>query len=337
MRPLATIVWTAALVLESGAAFLWAGQGGAWSPWALAAHLAAAAFLAAPACLGGRGARRRVLAGCQAVVLLLVPVLGLVLAAWMGLRVGLSRPAGVGTAYREYVAWRESRVRRVEDEGEAAGRIRRGLSVISLDEVLTSGEFAQKRLLIERLARRSDRDSVRLLQRALRDTHPDIRTYAAGGLARIEARVTEEVQRAEAAAARDPESAETRARLGNRYFDMASLGLLDEATRRYYLERSVRALSEAIDRDTTQARALVRLGEALLALGQGARALRYLDLAVELEPASARALCLRAEAHFHAGSMARMQEDARAALALGAGEEDVWETLRWLTDEPTRA
>ena len=243
-----------------------------------------------------------------------------------------SRFRGVHRDYQEEIALLDS-PDSILKEGldRLLFRLRGKMDLQPLSELLDGSDFRLKRLVVERLGERPSPDSVRLLRKALHDSHPDIRFYAAGALSRMEGRVADEIREAELQSAKEESSATAQTYLGNRYYEYVYLGLLDPATRLYYLDRAIEAFRRAVQVDPAREDILLRLSRALVDRKSWPEALEILNRVLDRNPECAEALLYRAEVYLSLRQVESALRDCETIVARGPVPETVGETLSWLT------
>src|SRR5207248_9444414 len=117
----------------------------------------------------------------------------------------------------------------------------RDLQIQPLVDILRQPNSDLKRAAIAMLGRRGSREAMRLVQGALTDPDPDVRSDAAVTLSRLE----DDFNRAlSEAAVQMEESADVAARYADLCFRYASSDLLDQASSRYYLAQARDALHQ---------------------------------------------------------------------------------------------
>ncbi len=178
---------------------------------------------------------------------LLLPFMGPPLA--IGL-VRKSRSEGVENShqvmerYKDHVKPRIPEYERSLFTGEFDRDLARKLDLESYRDVLRHGGTDQKRSALFRLAELGQPHHLALIRNCLEDDDQEVRLYAYGELDRLVRGHEDRVARGRAGAREAPGDAIAHLELAGAHFDLASSGVLDQATARFHLRAAARSAKD---------------------------------------------------------------------------------------------
>ena len=202
----------------------------------------------------------------------------------------------------------------------------RDLQIQPLVDILRQPNSDLKRAAIAMLGRRGSREAMRLVQGALTDPDPDVRSDAAVTLSRLEDDFNRALSQAAAQGLDSPHGAERYAGLCYRY---ATSDLLDAATSRYYLTQARDALQQVTALQPERAEVWTDLARVHYDLGEEAAARQALDRAQALRPGHVASYLLGMEMAFDARDWDRLAAYAHQGLLAAGDEHEDRELLRW--------
>ncbi len=206
--------------------------------------------------------------------------------------------------------------------------IRQKLDVESFSDILRSDNFNLKRSVIEILARKDDKDSIKLLKSALKDPDPEIRFHASTGLCKVGESFQKRILALQEEFKLDTGSFETNLLLAKEYFSFCRSRLVDSGTQKFYLDKGLESINRALKIKPDNVDALLVLGKIKIETQEYQDALKQLDKAYSLDEDNWNVLIWRCEANFYLGRFDQIKKDCRAVSNL----KPVWDSVGKVTN-----
>ncbi len=160
----------------------------------------------------------------------------------------------------------------------------RELEIEPFKDILMSKNTALKIGAIHKLSKLPTRESVQLLQTALKDEEADVKLMTTKALSIIEETLYEEISILEGNVKQNSKDMKLRTRLGNAYLRYANLGILDPLTQRYYFQKTIYEFLILLQQNPKDTQTLLLIGKMFLKLPNYQKAIEFFKHASRLEP-----------------------------------------------------
>ncbi len=248
-----------------------------------------------------------------------LPLLGMFMAAvmdWMTHRTG---KRGVFDEFKDYVKMNAARFHGEAATGEAILAADR--STQPLVDIIADADPPALRAAIERLSLHNDPHTIQTLRGFLSSEEDAVRLQASASLSRIEARLNDAVFHAKERADLDP-TATRRIELAESYRRLCQSGLLDDMTRRHYLQRACEQYEAVLETNGQYLEAVTGYAQILIERGNEDRAVEVLEPAVEQRPDDAPLRRLLCHAYFGLGRYREIRDTLTVRADLAPAESE---------------
>jgi len=194
--------------------------------------------------------------------------------------------------------------------------IRQRLDVESFSDILHGDNFNLKRSVIEILAQKDDRESIKLLKFALKDSEPEVRFHASAGLRLVGETFQRRIFALQEEYNLDTSNNEISLLLAKEYFRFCRSRLADISTQQFYLNKSLESIIGALKIKPDDVTALLVLGKIKIEMEDYRDAVEQLNKAHKLDESSWEVMIWRCEANFYLGEFDKIKEDCEAVAKL---------------------
>ncbi len=204
----------------------------------------------------------------------------------------------------------ESVMESEEDIDDDANQfIRQRLDVESFSDILRGDNFNLKRSVIEILAQKDNKDSIKLLKLALKDSEPEIRFHASAGLRRVGETFQKRIFALQEEYNLDMNNFGINLLLAKEYFSFCRSRLVDVSTQKFYLNKGLESIIRAIELKPDDVNALLTYGKIKIEMEDYKDAVTQFNKAHRLDKSNWQVLIWRCEANFYLGKFDKIKKD----------------------------
>ncbi len=169
-------------------------------------------------------------------------------------------------------------------EQEWSERLLEELDIEPFVDILKRGDIELKKGVISKLADIANPISIKLLKLALSNIDAEVRLMASKALSGLEEEMLDDILTTQIAAERDHKNVTAQNELGHMLYRYANVGLLDQATQKFYFEKSIHAYLSSLQVNSKQEDILMLVGEILLFVQNYSKAEEIFRRVLELKP-----------------------------------------------------
>lgn len=206
--------------------------------------------------------------------------------------------------------------------------IRQRLDVESFSDILRGDNFNLKRSVIEILAHKDNKDSIKLLKIALKDSEPEIRFHASAGLRKVGETFQKRIFALQEEYNLDTNNFEINLLLAKEYFSFCRSRLVDVSTQKFYLNRGLESIIRALKLKPDDVNALLVHGKIKIEMEDYQDAVTQLNKAHSLDKSNWDVLIWRCEANFYLGKFDKIKKDCQTVANL----KPVWDRIGNVTN-----
>jgi hypothetical protein len=285
-----------------------------WSwPAAAVCHIGAAAMLLALGFSRQESVTRdRYRARLYGLLVLFLPLMGLVGSLILQLACERwIRARGLVEDFQEETAHRVIEPVRLDIQKDLTTYFDEELAVQPVMDILAGHDDDLKRGAIDTLRRIGTPEAVTVLKKCLADTSTEVRHNAHTALTRLDETFVGAIRAAKQRLDTGVPGAADRLRYAETCLDYAKSGLLDDDTRRHYLQMARDAYLAARATGPADTERIMNLGYLEIQLGGFDRAVAHFQSILDKDPGNVKALIGLAEAHYTHGDARGLQTAAR--------------------------
>ncbi|MFN3200232.1 MAG: HEAT repeat domain-containing protein [Bradymonadia bacterium] len=220
---------------------------------------------------------------------------------------------------------------RARDTRRAAKWFTADIEVIA--EALDDADVQLRLGAVEALARRTDPEAVRLLQRARENASFEVRFRAVSALGTLGLRYSRRIAQARRALEERPADLDLRVALAKLYLEYHRLGVEDAQAGRTMLDAANALFQQVSEHQRLPVSELVDWARCMTELGRPAEAFELLSQRERAGDTAGELLATLAEICFHRGALDEVRRYSREALATGALKAATRDTLQHWAEE----
>ncbi len=313
----ATFVWLGAVLLEGVAVWLvvWILSGAGQWAWiaAIACHLGAAGVLLAFGFNRKKVfTKNRHRARLYGLLVLFLPVMGLIGCLVLQLVCDRwVRAHGIVKDFQDETAQRVIEAKGLDIQKDLTAYFDEELAVQPVLDILAGYDDDLKRGAIDTLRRIGTPEAISILKKCLSDSSTEVRHNAHTALTRLDETYVHAIKDAKKPLEAGEPKAVHHLRHAGHCIEYAKSGLLDNDTRRYYLEIARESYLAAREAGASNSELNLNLGRLELQLGNFDQATDYFQSILDEDPNNVTALVGLAEVHYTRGDAGRLQAVVR--------------------------